>query len=754
MNKSFLKSFLSICALMVVCSVSAQQVDKELALQKAQAFLNKNAANRQSVRKAPRKVPKLVLANDSRDLYVFNDEANGGYVVVSGDKRMPDVLGYSYEGHFDLDNIPCNMQAWLDGYAKQVSQLKSDYKEDVKLSHRANSSWTPIPPMIKCKWGQGTPHNNQCPEIDGEHASVGCVATAMAQIMFYHQWPKHTMNIISGYTTQTQGIAVPDIPITMIDWDNMIPNYVPYFGAHNYTEEQADAVATLMKLCGTAVKMDYDLKSSSAYNQDVPYALCKYFDYDGQIEELEVSYYDMDEWNQIVYEELYNGRPVLCAQPGHALVIDGYDKDDYFHMNFGEVTAVDGYFLLSEQQVYNIIIGIQPNSIDAPHAYAIVSDGKLTYFFDKKKENRDGELFPGLIPANTDIEECEFHSSFANIKLRNLESFFENCKNLKTIKGISYLNTSEVKTMRRMFNGCSSLESLDLSGFNTEKVMDMLEMFGDCSSLTSLDISSFNTEKVTNMMNMFCRCSSLTSLDVSCFNTKNVNNMCGLFYGLESLVTLDVSNFITKEVTDMSLMFQGCSSLTELDLSNFDTPNVNNMYWMFSRCNNLTSLNVSGFKTGNVQDMEGMFFNCPELTILDLSGFNTEKTTNMGAMFAGCYNISTINVSESWNMSNIENSIDMFCGCYNIIGGAGTIYDDSYIDGEYARIDEGPENPGYFTYKEAMGIPPSVVENDVCPAVYSLSGVKVRAKGEGTDGLPTGFYIVGGKKIIVSHRSK
>ena len=175
----------------------------------------------------------------------------------------------------------------------------------------------------------------------------------------------------------------------------------------------------------------------------------------------------------------------------------------------------------------------------------------------------------------------------------------------------------------------------------------MSGMFGDCSSLVSLDISSFKTDKVTNMMNMFCRCSSLTSLDVSSFNTKNVEDMDGLFYGLASLKTLDVSNLNTTKITDMSVMFQGCSSLKELDLSNFDTSNVKDMDWMFG----------------------------------------------------SCYSLTTIYASERWNTSNVESSDNMFEGCSNLVGGAGTPYNANHTGADYARIDERPDNPGYFTYK-------------------------------------------------------
>ena len=692
---------------MSVLPMSAQQVTKEAALDKAIAFLQKSESSNHNLRRVPRKTPKLSLVNNHSEFYIFNDETNGGYIVVSGDERLPDVLGYSYTGHFDAKNIPCNMKAWLEGYAEQINRLKTDGKENINTSRKANSEWSPISPMIECTWGHWTPFNNLCPEINGKHTPSGCVAIAMAQIMFYHKWPQRTSAIIPGYTTKTLGLVIPDTPVTTIDWEHMIPYYNPYDENkyESYTREQADAVATLMRLCNVAAKMDFEQESSSAYMADGVDALLNYFDYDSTIEELFYEGYQIDEWNEIIYDELSNGRPVMCANSGHAFVIDGCDKNGYFHMNFGEhdkVCQVDGYFLFSDRGVYDIVIGIEPNRPNTPNAYAVFDEGKLSFYYDKEKDSRNGKIITNVrksFAGNTEIEECEFAPSFANVKFRNLEGFFENCKNLKTIKGMNFLNTSEVRTMKSMFNGCSSLESLDLRSFNTEKVTDMLGMFCNCSSLTYLDISNFNTGKVTNMMNMFCGCSALTRLDVSSFNTENVEDMCGMFYGLASLETLDVRNFDTGKVTSMGVMFTDCSSLKELDLSSFDTSNVDDMHWMFGSCNHLANLNVSSFRTNHVQDMEGMFSGCNELKHLDLSGFNTKNTKNMSSMFGGCYNLSTIYVSERWNMSNVEKSDYMFYACSKIIGGAGTTYDDDHFDGDYAHIDGGPENPGYYTYQ-------------------------------------------------------
>ena len=117
-------------------------------------------------------------------------------------------------------------------------------------------------------------------------------------------------------------------------------------------------------------------------------------------------------------------------------------------------------------------------------------------------------------------------------------------------------------------------------------------MFSNCSSLASLDVSGFDTGKVTNMSNMFSGCSKLTSLDLSSFDTENVTNMSYMFSSCSSLTSLDLSSFDTSNVTNMSYMFSGCSSLTSLDVSGFDTSNVTDMRFMFNQCNKLSEINL------------------------------------------------------------------------------------------------------------------------------------------------------------------
>ena len=320
--------------------------------------------------------------------------------------------------------------------------------------------------------------------------------------------------------------------------------------------------------------------------------------------------------------------------------------------------------------------------------YAVYEDGVLTFYYDTQK----------------DIISVVFDASFAECtSITNTSLWFGGCDNLKTITGLDHLNTSNVTNMLGMFCDCSSLTSLDVSGFDTGNVTDMENMFRDCSKLTNLDVSHFETRKVTDMRDMFYGCSGLTSLDLSHFDTRNVTCMAGMFWNCWSLTSLDVSHFDTSNVTDMSMMFEGCPLLTNLVVSSFDTGRVGDMSRMFQGCSKLSGLDLSRFDTRNVTDVSSMFSYCGSLLSLDLSHFDTSNVTCMDGMFSSCNLLETIYCGDGWTMSQVSNSSGMFDDCTILVGGMGTRYDSNHTDGEYARIDGGPENPGYFTAVNSSG---------------------------------------------------
>ena len=303
--------------------------------------------------------------------YVFNVGTGDGFVIVSGDDRTPEILGYADSGSFSEDNMPDGLRWLLDGYAEQMEWLDDNgldesYEACASRTSRKAPARTAIAPLIKTRWNQGAPYNAYCPEINGEKAVTGCVATSLAQLMYYHKWPLESTTAIPGYTVTTKDenknaytLTVPILSAIALNWNAMTNTY-----ADNATGDAADAVAELMQYCGSALQMIYGLRAnggSSSFSENIPYALNTYFGYDGGVRHAYRKAYSYAEWVSLIYSELSDGRPVALGGQatggGHSFVCDGYQGDDYFHINWGWGGKSDGYYRLSLLNPYEQGIG-------------------------------------------------------------------------------------------------------------------------------------------------------------------------------------------------------------------------------------------------------------------------------------------------------------------------------------------------------------------------------------------------------------
>ena len=192
--------------------------------------------------------------------------------------------------------------------------------------------------------------------------------------------------------------------------------------------------------------------------------------------------------------------------------------------------------------------------------------------------------------------------------------------------------TLNIKENKKAFN------KINISDSYISRI-SYITFFSGCTSLTSLDVSGWDTSNVTNMSHMFYLCTSLTSLDVSGWDTSNVTNMYNMFNYCEKLTSLDVSGWDTSNVTNMSHMFYLCTSLTSLDVSGWDTSNVTNMKNLF-RGVSVTNLNLSGWDTSNVTDMSGMFAN--------IKSSNITFGENFGKMKDSCGTLD-LSLAPNWN---------------------------------------------------------------------------------------------------------
>ena len=380
---------LSVC-LLTVGSLSARQLSPTEALEKAKQYLSQpnigkigtavrlgTLSSRQSAAsqaKSPEAAPQLVYTGARGSLntvYVFNDNG-GGFLIVSADDVATPLLGYSDTGSFDAGAIPPAMQYWLDCYSDEIEQsVSAGTVGRAGVAYAAAEARADIAPLIHTKWNQGSPYNDLCPTIAGKRCVTGCVATAMAQIMKYYNYPQHGTGSHSYTQEDIEGAISADFGATTYDWNAMLDEYDADSPAAS-----RKAVATLMYHAGVSVDMQYNPGASGAFPSDVAESLVKYFNYDKKIKYLLRDDYALSEWKNIVYEELSASRPVLYSgrgSSGHVFVCDGYqyrDGEDYFHINWGWSGAYDGYFLLTaldpdgQGAGYNsdqgLIVGIQP----------------------------------------------------------------------------------------------------------------------------------------------------------------------------------------------------------------------------------------------------------------------------------------------------------------------------------------------------------------------------------------------------------
>ena len=349
-------TFLLIC-LLTFLTVFAGEVTEAEALQKAQKFMQVKHFRQQNLRRAQQ-------LETSNAYYIFNVENNGGFVIVAGDDRMTDILGYSNYGSLNPQNVPMNVK-WLLRYYQKVASNLSDHPYKTPTSMR--SMMPAISPLITTTWDQGAPYNDLCPVYNGHRCITGCVATAMAQVINYNRWPQGPTNIVEAYTSQPSGIEMPQLEPTEFTWDNMT---------------NAD-ISRLMLYCGQAVRMEYGVDASGATPVMIAPALINVFGYSQTTHQVLRSSYDDDGWELLMYNELAEGRPIIYdgqgSGGGHEFVCDGYDGNGLFHINWGWSGNEDGFFALTNLNTgsgdYNsdqsATISIQPptgNVVNRPKA--------------------------------------------------------------------------------------------------------------------------------------------------------------------------------------------------------------------------------------------------------------------------------------------------------------------------------------------------------------------------------------------------
>lgn len=373
--------------------LSAQPVDRSQALKRARQFMYEKG----------RRISEQIHPAHARAagnmaqpaFYVFNADQQRGFVIISGDDRLPSVLGYSERGSYVDEDMPENMRSWLQAVSDNIGYMQ---RMNVTRPLRAiENLGEPIESQLTCRWDQFTPFNNDCPvvyvyadsartipyEKPSGRGVTGCAATALAQVLYQWKYPSKTLMEIPAVTsikgenmvkkpdgsresvwTMFSDVAIP--AGTPIDWDNMIDEYTHRDSNRKVivdadgniitegTPEQQAAIASLMHICGAAQSMSYgpDFTSgSAAVNFMTAMGVAAYLGF------LNVTFqqqgaYDYDTWIRKLYDELKVARAVSfggsSSSGGHAFVIDGYDKEDIFHVNWGWSGLADGFYRMCE----------------------------------------------------------------------------------------------------------------------------------------------------------------------------------------------------------------------------------------------------------------------------------------------------------------------------------------------------------------------------------------------------------------------
>ena len=377
--------FQLLITLAVATAATAATVNRQQARQQAAQFLQQHGVQ---LGTEPTTVRGRHTQAADQPLYVFNTADSRGFVVVSGDDRTDAILGYTQQGSYDDDNVPPALQEWLAQMTAEIEALQQPAEARAasaapKAVSPQVSSHPAILPLIQTTWNQGNSSSNsqntdgiyniRLPQIGESYPCTGCVATAGAQIMYYYKWPQEATLEVPGYPSDLAATS-NSLPAKQFEWDKMKTSY----NSSDANSVAAYAVADLMLYAGWAANMNYGVGGSGASQSTLARNMVNYFGYDPYWKRVNRDSYLVADWDELIYNELANGRPVIydgnSDSGGHAFICDGYDGEGLYHFNWGWGGHQNGYFKLQATNpdgAYNspgyifgnsAIIGLQPET--------------------------------------------------------------------------------------------------------------------------------------------------------------------------------------------------------------------------------------------------------------------------------------------------------------------------------------------------------------------------------------------------------
>lgn len=396
-------------------AVNARQISPEEAQSIASEFFNGSVPAKSALKRTARFASKK--QQEAEPYYIFNASDNNGFVIISGDTRAKKILGYSDSGSFDFDNMPPQLSAMLEQYAKAMGTLPESQSEDESWGKVAKIDTSKEKLLQTANFDQGFPYNTKCPIIDGYNCPTGCVPTAMAIIMKYHNWP----NQAEGFVEYDDNGVIRSLDLNShsYQWQNISDR--EDLDNHVFSDSEIDATSTLIYDCGIAAHTNYTPYESGASDAQACYALVKNFKYHNSIKSLSTGYGTFDYWFSIIKTEINNNRPILFGSLktpvngvfAHEYVGDGYNEEGYIHFNWGWGGFCNGFYSIDPYEGLGLDMdfnyGIQPNYLPLPSiedrtfigscnnfSYIVAGRIECTYAFTCDKQ----EVSAGYVVTN------------------------------------------------------------------------------------------------------------------------------------------------------------------------------------------------------------------------------------------------------------------------------------------------------------------------------------------------------------------
>ena len=346
------KIIISILLLCLLINAMAQSPEEEIVYRVAQAHMNNYF---------PEGTGEIagidtLYYNNEPDIFVVNIKG-GGWILISGDKRVIPVLGFNHRGSFTMPDKKGNSTSyqWIYSYSEQIKEIREKKNLTVNQGWKINAATAKgveddrviVEPLIKAEWNQGTGWNRFCPEDDlgpGGHTYAGCVAVALAQALSVYQVPD-TGTSSNQINSEDYGLIEAIFSETQYEWDLMS------------LYEPDDYNALLIFHCAVAVDMDFGPDGSSARTTNSRSAMGRYFKMTKKCMAIDRYNTPDEDWHDYLITDLLLGRPIIYSgnaddgDPGHAFNIDGVEGaetggSDYFHVNWGWGGRLNGYYLI------------------------------------------------------------------------------------------------------------------------------------------------------------------------------------------------------------------------------------------------------------------------------------------------------------------------------------------------------------------------------------------------------------------------